>query len=147
MKKIIMIALVCTIGLTMFGCQGENSSNNKSSATQVESTISTESTTKEKIVCTITPIGGKKVVISDERVYTVYDLLKNQPTTDPSAHSSNDNDDDSMIDVILTIDNDHEYYTVYGSDCVFTVDNPAASDIHFVGYVNGIYKTISQIAE
>lgn len=146
-KKIIMIALVCTIGLTMFGCQGENSSSNKSSATQVESTAPTESTTKEKIVCTITPDGGKRVVISDERAHTVYDLLKNQPTTDPSTRSDNDNDNDGMIDVILTTNIKREYYIVYESDVVFSVDDPACSDIHFVGYVNGIYKTISQMAE
>lgn len=146
-KKLIMIALVCTIGLIMFGCQNETNSSNKSSATQVESTAPTESTTKEKIVCTITPDGGKRVVISDERALTIYNLLKNPEKQNQAANSERNSDGDGRIEVILTIDNDHEYYTVYGSDCVFTVDDPAASDIHFVGYVNGIYKTISQMAE
>lgn len=146
-KKIIMIALVCTIGLTMFGCQDENSSSNKSSATQVESTAPTESTTKEKIVCTITPDGGKRVVISDERAITIYNLLKNPEKQSQTANSERNSDGDGRIEVILTTDSKREYYIVCESDVVLSVDDPACSDIHFVGYVNGIYKTISQMAE
>lgn len=145
MKKFIMIALVCTIGLTMFGCQNETNSSNKSSATQVESTAPTEGTTKEKIVCTITPDGGKRVVISDERARTIYNLLKNPEKQNQAANSKRTSDGDGRIDVILTTDNDQEYYIVYEGDIVFTVDEPNSSNMHFVGYIKDIYRRISQI--
>lgn len=145
MKKLIMIALICTIGLTMFGCQNETNSSNKSSATQVESTAPTESTTKEKIVCTITPDGGKRVVISDERALTIYNLLKNPEKQNQAANSERNSDGDGRIEVILATDNKREYYIVCEGDVVFSVDEPAASNMHFVGYIKDIYRKVSQI--
>lgn len=145
MKKFIMIALVCTIGLTMFGCQNTPNSNNESSTTQVESTDTTKSLTKDTIVCTITPDGEKRLVISDERARTIYNLLKNPEKQNQAANSKRTSDGDGRIDVILTTDNDQEYYIVYEGDIVFTVDEPNSSNMHFVGYIKDIYRRISQI--
>jgi hypothetical protein len=62
-----------------------------------------------------------------------------------AANSERNSDGDGRIEVILATNNKREYYIVCEGDVVFSVDEPAASNMHFVGYIKDIYRKVSQI--